>query len=115
MRTWVQIPNAYVKMPGGIMSVTPMFTRTEVSGVWGLTGQQACQIWEPPSSVRDPLLINKVECDQERHPIVTTDLRTHVYANQQKPTKPTRSKNRKNWRKAKEIALLNLVLSQTEH
>lgn len=77
------------------MSVIPMFTRTEVSGVWGLTGQQACQIWEPPSSVRDPLLINKVECDQERHPVVTTDLRTHVYANQQKPTKPTRSKNRK--------------------
>lgn len=97
MRTWVQIPNAYVKMPGSIMSVTPMFTRTEVSGVWGFTGQQACQIWEPPSSVRDPLLINKVECDQERHPIVTMDLRTHVYANQQKPTKPTRSKNRKNW------------------
>lgn len=89
------------------MSVTPVFTRTDVSGVLGLTGQQAYQIWGASKFSERASLNKKGGVWPRKTP---THLHTHVHANQQKP-----KQKEKGWLKVREIALLDLVLSQTEH
>lgn len=90
------------------MSITSVFVATEVSRVLGLC--KSTRFGEPPGSWRDPLSINNVECNQERHPVLTIVLHTqHVHTNIQKQ----KQKEKKNWLKVKDIALIDFVLYHT--